>query len=319
MVRTVARNNEGNRMLDRVARLHYEHGLTHNEIARLLGLSRVKVTRMLAEARRTGVVEIRIHGDTHTFAELESALLNRYDLDHAWVVPSFKDPDRQYATLGTAAAHSLHEFLKPGSTVAVGLSRAVSSIPRALNQEHKIDATFVPLVGSRGGLQGVNAHETAEALARAFGGKAHHLPAPVITRTSDAAAVLRQEPDIADTLKLASKADIMVAGIGGSSTETYLVAHGDITADELQSVVSRGAVGDLSARFFDANGEPVTSDLDARVIGLSLDELRQVPCRIGVVGGRGKRLAARAVARGRIVNVLVTDLDTATWLATADD
>ena len=306
-------------MLDRVARLHWEHGLTHNEIAELLGLSRVKVTRMLAEARRTGVVEIRIHGDTHTFAELESQLLKRYHLDHAWVVPSFKDPDRQYATLGTAAAHSLQELLKPGNTVAVGLSRAVSNIPAALNGERKIDATFVPLVGSRGGLQGVNAHETAEALARVFGGKAHHLPAPVITRTPDAAAMLKQEPDIADTLRLAAKADVMVAGIGGSSIETYLVAHGDITSRELHAVVSKGAVGDLSARFFDADGEPVTSELDARIIGLSLEELRQVPCRIGVVGGHGKRRAARAAARGGMVNVLVTDVDTATWLATADD
>src|SRR3990170_1739202 len=115
-------------MLGRVARLHYEHGLTHQEIAELLGVSRVKVTRMLAEARRTGVVEIRIHADAHTFTEIESQLLRKFGLDHVWVVPSVADADKQFAGLGIAAGHALRELVKPGATVAVGLSRAVSAV-----------------------------------------------------------------------------------------------------------------------------------------------------------------------------------------------
>ena len=41
-------------LLGRVARMYYEHGLTHQEIANALGLSRIRVTRLLAEARDKG-------------------------------------------------------------------------------------------------------------------------------------------------------------------------------------------------------------------------------------------------------------------------
>ena len=43
-------------LLARVARLHFEFGLTHQETAKSLGLSRVKVTRMVKQARESGLV-----------------------------------------------------------------------------------------------------------------------------------------------------------------------------------------------------------------------------------------------------------------------
>jgi multiple sugar transport system substrate-binding protein len=47
-------------LLTRVAYLYYERDLKQREIARLLGLSRSKVSRLLSEARKCGVVEIRL-------------------------------------------------------------------------------------------------------------------------------------------------------------------------------------------------------------------------------------------------------------------
>ncbi len=43
-------------LLARVARLHFEFGLTHQETANSLGLSRVKVTRLVKQARESGLV-----------------------------------------------------------------------------------------------------------------------------------------------------------------------------------------------------------------------------------------------------------------------
>ncbi len=302
-------------MLGRVARLHYENGLTHNEIGDVLGFSRVKVTRLLAEARRVGIVEIRIHADTHTFVELESRLVRKFGLVEAWVVPASADHDRQFALLAIGAAHALEQLVTPGMTVAVGASRAVSEAPPLLKVDHQVNATFVPLVGSRGGLTGVNAHATSGAFARAFGGKAHDLPAPILTRTPEAATVLFEEPKIANALRLAAKADMLVAGIGGTSADIYLVSQGEISHSELEEIVNQGAVGDLSCRFFDRNGAAVAAPFNDRVIGLSLEELRSINQRIGVAGGISKRQAARAAVSGGIINILVTDVDTATWLA----
>src|SRR6056297_2688570 len=101
-------------MLGRVARLHYEHGFTHQQIADTLGLSRVKVTRLLAEARRIGIVEIRIHSDESIFTDLEVALTQRYALRQAWVAPTFGSRERLLQSIGTVGATALRSALHPG-------------------------------------------------------------------------------------------------------------------------------------------------------------------------------------------------------------
>ncbi|WP_230290005.1 MarR family transcriptional regulator, partial [Deinococcus sp. 14RED07] len=61
-----------------VARLYYVQGLTTDAIARELGLSRPKVSRLLSHARRTGLVEIRIHDPQAQPQSLEAQLRAAY-------------------------------------------------------------------------------------------------------------------------------------------------------------------------------------------------------------------------------------------------
>ena len=300
-------------MLSRVARLYYEHDLTHAEIAEILGVSRVKVTRMLTEARRRGIVEIRVQGDTHTFAELESRLARHLALQDAWVVPSSPDAERLRASLGAGGAHSLRALIAPQMIVGVNQSRTVAAIIPALGTEKPVDAQFVPVSGSKGGTGGAKAHETSEALARAFGGRAHHLPAPVLASTAAAAAVLLAEAEIAETLALAAQADVLVVGVG-TLEDNHLTQTGAILRKDLPPLRSKGIVGDISSRFFDAQGRAVALPIDDRVIALTLEQHRAIPVRIAIAGGEAKREALKAASAGGLFNILVTDVETASWL-----
>ncbi len=182
---------------------------------------------MLNEARRVGIVEIKVHGETSTFAELESRLVTSLGLRDAWVVPSSSSDERLRDSLGTGGAHSLRALLAPGMVVGVNQSRTVSAIPAALGDEKQIDAQFVPVAGSAGGYGRSKAHETSEALARAFGASAYHLPAPTLASSAEAAAVLKAESEIADTLALAASADVLVVGVG-TLEDCYLARGGEI-------------------------------------------------------------------------------------------
>ena len=72
-----------------------------------------------------------------------------------------------------------------------------------------------------------------------------------------------------------------------------------------------GAVGDINLRYFDKNGELISSDLNERVIGLSLEELKKTKHVVGVAGGKAKLKAIRGALVGGLINVLITDHVTA--------
>jgi lsr operon transcriptional repressor len=138
-------------------------------------------------------------------------------------------------------------------------------------------------------------------------------------RTAEAASALLNEPDISDSLKLAANADIMLVGIGLLRADSYLIRQRVLPLTALATVRAAGAVGDISARFFDANGCAVPSEVDDRVIGLTFAQHCAIPCRIGVAGGTRKREAILAAVRGGLVNVIVTDVETGRWLADQPD
>jgi DNA-binding transcriptional regulator LsrR (DeoR family) len=64
-------------------------------------------------------------------------------------------------------------------------------------------------------------------------------------------------------------------------------------------------------------GVPVGSDLDRRVLGISVEQIRAIERRIGVAGGSRKLPAIRAALLGRWINVLVTDAASAEHLVDA--
>jgi len=84
--------------------------------------------------------------------------------------------------------------------------------------------------------------------------------------------------------------------------------------DESKFFVSNGAVGVIAGRFFDAQGRWIRGDLDERLMGITLDEVRQIPTRIAVAGGVDKIDALVGALKGKLANVLITDAQAARGL-----
>lgn len=109
---------------------------------------------------------------------------------------------------------------------------------------------------------------------------------------------------------------LALVGIGALEPSTLLQSSGNIFSEkELKALGRKGAVGDICLRFFDADGLPVVSALDDRVIGMDLEQLRKPRRAVGLAGGPRKYAAIQGALRGRFVNVLITDRFTAERLA----
>jgi DNA-binding transcriptional regulator LsrR (DeoR family) len=84
-----------------------------------------------------------------------------------------------------------------------------------------------------------------------------------------------------------------------------------LTEPDLERLQEHGALGDIAFRFLDQDGKEIDLEINERIIGLTIDQIRKIPRVIGIAGGTAKHEMIQAAMRGDILDVLVTDLCTA--------
>ena len=301
----------------RAARLHYEHGMTHQEVAEELGLSRVKVTRLLGEARRSGVVTITVHGDARPYAGLEERLVARFGaagLREAHIAPTVGG-SRTAEGVAREAATALAELIPLARSMAIGVSSTVAAAVALL---HSGDAPGLMVAPGSGGWAGtsraLNPDTLAFQVASLFGGQSCSMPAPLVTQTAELSRALRLSPGVEGVLRLARESELLLVGVGvppgGPGWDEALLGRA-LSDDERVRLTAAGAAGDMAGRFFDAAGRAIEGGIDERIVGLTLDEMRAIPTRVVLVSGALKVAPLRAAVAGGLVSVLVTDRATA--------
>jgi len=154
----------------------------------------------------------------------------------------------------------------------------------------------------------VHATELCRRLANSLSCDLALLPAPGIMDSRQAKEAVLTDSHIQNTLNLFRHIDVAYVGIGAPSSDSVMINDSTIMRQQdLEEIIRLGAVGDIALRFFDRAGEPIQSDLDERVIGIELDELKRIERRVGVSGGIKKVDTVRAALLAGYVNILVTD------------
>lgn len=291
-----------------VARLYYEDDRTQSEIARRLKVSRSTVSRLLAEARRTQLVEVVIHYPWRNAPELEAALIERFHLNEARVLVADNRPYPDVLRgLGVMAAQVLESRLTDGMTLGISWGTGVYSTVQALRPGRHIHIKVVQMQGAMGDKL-IDGPEVAHYLASLYGGEFRFVHAPLIVESPMVCEALLQQPSIRETLELAAQADLALVGIGSLEPSVSSLLRSDaLTEDELNALAREGLVGDVCGRHFDAQGLVPDASFNRRIVSISPECLRKIPIVIGVAGGPPKTQAILGALRGRLVNVLVTD------------
>jgi DNA-binding transcriptional regulator LsrR (DeoR family) len=303
------------RMLVKIARLYYEQEQTQAQISERLRISRQKVQRLLQEAQEEGVVQISIRPLMGVFDELEQALERAYGLREAIIVETTAYHDHATVTreIGVAAADYLLRVIQPHDTLTISWGSSLLGMVNALYASSTSSVVEgIKIVQGLGGLgdptNETHAGELVRRLASILSGQAVLLPAPGVAGTPAASSAFLTDPHVQQALHTAASADLAFMGIGAPREDSILIQEGTIVAwEELKQLKERGAAGDINLRYFDIDGRLLESELNDRVIGLSLEEIRQIDIVVGVAGGEAKCSAIYGAVRGRLIDVLVTE------------
>lgn len=299
------------------ARLYYEEGLTTEGVAARLGFSRPKVSRLLALARRSGIVDIRIHDPRRQPRALEGALRERWPAVRFEVValPSQVTAAVRLERVATAAAHWLSSALRPNMVVGLAWGNTTDAVSRALPQRPLSGVEWVQLNGSASLLDFSSGFVggTLSRLAEAVGGRAHLFPVPTFFDDPLTKEALWRERSVQHVLALQARADLLLYSVGSHAADlpSYVYAAGYLGAGDVGQLQAEGAVGDIATMFFRAGGSGAGLSLNARSSGPDLAFFREHPQATCVVADPGKALALRAALDGGLCRTLIVDETTA--------
>ncbi len=301
-------------LLAQVAAMYYEEEMTQDSIANQLGLSRVKVYRLLKQARQEQIIQFTINWPVQRTPEVEARLCAVFGLREALVLkPGSSDRSHALARVGQLGARFLEQTLHDGMTMTVCLGRSTYEVIHAVRPGFQGRVNVVQAVGSLAlATPELDSASLTRELAAKVGGTAHYLSAPMVVDSIEAAEVMRTQRDIQRALEMARQADVALVGVGNLDPATSEFSKGGyLSADDLAEIRACGGVGDLSAQIFTADGSPYTGGFNERVIGLRLDDLRAIPTVMSIAIGETKIQAVLGALRTGIVDVFCTDLDTA--------
>ncbi|MCD8299685.1 MAG: sugar-binding transcriptional regulator [Clostridiales bacterium] len=295
-------------MLALVSNLYYNSEMTQNQIADRLYISRSKVSRLLKEARELGIVEIYIREPWERNLDLEQRLKSTFSLSEVRVIAQKESDDENgFPKLAEAASYYLDAIVKPGMVVGISWGNTLYRIIKNIsaNNSKNIPITVVPIMGAAN----VNSPERdamdlAKDLASAYGGKYHYVYAPLFVKDEKLRNQLIREENIKKVLELAGKADCIVTSVGSiifKSWENFL------TQNALENLERKGAVGHIGGHFYDINGNELETRIVKRMVGISLDDIKNCKNAICVAHGEQKAEAVLGALKGGFLDTLIID------------
>lgn len=299
------------RLRIRAAWMYFIEQMTQNEIAEVLGVGRVTIVRMLAEARARNEVKIAIESELSELVKLERALEKTFGIQQAFLAPLSTPEADPIPAIASRTGAYLSEAMKSGMRVGVGWGRTLFSTLSFITPKSLSDFKVISLLGGVGVARQINPAEFAWRFAQTFQGEGYLIPAPAVVDSVETKVALIERCGLQDIFRMTDDLDAVLLSIGGIRSATTFYRGGYLKEAQREELIARGAVGDLLFHPFDIDGQIVDHPINGVVMSVDVDRLRRAPLRILTSGGSEKIEALLGAMNLIAPTVLITDEESA--------
>lgn len=318
-MRRLKEKDEFETIATKVAILYYEKNMQQKEIAKQLGISQATVSRLLKLAQDLGIVRIVVKRPLESYFYLEEKLKKIYELKDVVVTRGVENNEAQtIQNIAKAAAFYLETEIRNNDKIGLAcwsevLYYTISYMTPFSNTTH---CEVVQILGGIGDPSAeIHAFYLTKSLAQILNGKMYLLSAPALVSSLDAKKVLIEDEAIKETISKFKELNLVITGIGSLQPSQLLQKSGNIfKEEELDLLKKKGAIGEICLHFFNEEGNLIKTELDDRVIGINLEQLKGIDRVVGIAGGERKHRAILGALRGKLINILITDHITAEYL-----
>ena len=273
--------------------MYYLQDAKMDTIANHLHMSRSSVSRLLRDARESGLVEITLRPTPTRGPGLAKKIEACFGIE-VHVVP-VADLADEAERLDHVAAIARHLGKKPtrGSAI-VQLNGAANVRTSGVEYAGNLIARF----------------------GEAFDAQVHLFPVPAFFDFAETRNAMWSERSIVRVLEYQRRADIALFSIGAIAGEvpSHVYSAGYLEASDIHTLDKEGIVGDVCTIFLREDGTHEDLSMNARATGPTPAELRSIPRRICGVAGDNKVVPLLAALRAGVITDLVVDEQTATKL-----
>ena len=300
-------------LLYKVCKMYYVDNFTQKVIGDRLGVSRMKVARVLYEARQQGLVEIKLHFDSIGRAELGRELERTFAARECAVVSTYENTEQMLSEMSVAVADILDRSLADGMIVGVSWGTTLEGMAKYLKPRKKYEVKIVPIVGAVG-LEGSGSYTNyvTRSFSEKLGGPNYTINVPAVVNSKAEKEVMENVGSTRQIIDLASRAEVLLVGLSDASIGSSLGRTGNFRQEETDYLKGLGVIGNVSLVFINARGEHVDNRVEQRIVRiLEPEKMRAVPVKIGIAFGKPKVGVIAAALRGGWITHLVTDEETA--------
>ncbi|MGO1561273.1 transcriptional regulator [Actinomycetales bacterium JB111] len=294
------------------ASMYYLQDETMETIARRMGVSRSTVSRMIKQARSSGMVRIELHPPAEMGARESTVLRDLFGVQtHVVTVRPAASEVQRLEQVARVAGRLVSGWMEPETVLGIAWGNTVAAVvgqfvPRPapgsavvqLNGAANPTTTGIPYAGA-----------IMEAAAGAFESTVHHFPVPAFFDFPETKLAMWRERSLAAVRDLQARTHIALFGVGAftGSLSSQVYAAGYLDQGEISALQADGVVGDICTVLLREDGTYADITTNARASGPTPAALRRIGRRVCVVSGPAKVRPALGALRSGAVTDLVID------------
>lgn len=303
-------NDENAGIMAEIASLYFEQGFSQQQIADRLYFSRSKVSRLLSKAIKENVVEITINYPMERVFRLESELKNIYHLKDVIVAKDYGTSFEMLLKRVTQmAAQHLDQILETHTPLGITWGETVYHVVEEIEPSSKKHINVIQLMGITEN-DNNSAYDTPKLIHKLvdkYDGGFSQIYSPLVVENDIIRDSLSKEPIIQRVLKEAREAKIVLTSVGELYNSKTKAWETTLNPSVKTRLIKEGTVGVLLAHFIKADGSLADPDLDKKVIGISLNDLKHIENVMAVAVGEKKAICLFGALNGGYINTLVID------------
>ena len=294
--------------------LYYVGRLNQNQIAKKVGLSKMRVHRLIAFAEKNGFVKTFVEGGFDETSKYENILKEKYHLKISEVIPIEdlnNDPSEMIAAAG--ARFIMNQINENNvSEFGIGTGNTLNNIAKWLPKIDK-EIDFITVNGSLTSHNSIQTETGINQIAHKTNGECYNIGIPLMVESVEQKKILEKIKFIKEIMNRANNTKVKILGVGGLFETSQIVRSKIFSKESIEKIKQAGAVGEVAGNFFDKNGKFISIKETQKITSADIDSFKK-STTVLVAGGRYKISQIKSVLKSGLFTGLITDEETAKQL-----